>query len=118
MCKLFTKSLNAILPIIKKVYPPVRITSSFVSIILNCCKGTCLYEELWLEDFGDDEFWCPQIDTDRWIDEYSFKEMRRKELVFEDWEIEQLNTYVEGIGNKQKLLVMSDFKAMWFPEKS
>lgn len=76
-----------------------------------------LYEELWLEDFKNEELWCPQIEDDCFVDNDIFCEMRRKELIFEDWEIEQLTTYVEGVGNHQKQLVETGFKAMWFPEK-
>lgn len=80
-----------------------------------CNKMFELYEELWLEDFKDGELWCPQIEDDGFVDNYIFNEMRWIELVFEDWEIEQLTTYVEGVGNNQKQLVGTGFKAMWFP---
>lgn len=82
-----------------------------------CNKTFELYEELWLEDFKDGEMWCPQIEDDGFVDNDIFYKMRRKELIFEDWEIEQLTAYVEGIGNNQKQLVGIGFKAMWFPEK-
>ncbi len=132
MYRLFTKPFSgAILPVVRKVFPslvvkdlvsvqPMTDPSGYISYIdfSKCCNRTFqLYEELWLEDFKNDELWCPQIEDYCWIDEHTFREMRWKELVFEDWEVEQLTTYVEGVGNHQKQLTNTGFKAMWFPEK-
>lgn len=130
MYRLFIKSWSVTLPIIRKVFTPLNV-KEFVSVqptnvpsgqvfyldFKKCNKIFQLYEELWLEDFKNDEMWCPQIEDDGFVDNHIFYEMRRKELIFEDWEIEQLTTYVEGVGNHPKQLIGTGFKAMWFPEK-
>lgn len=131
MYRLFTKPWSGVvIPIIRKTFAPL-VAKEFVSVqpmtlpsglvfhmdFKKCQKMFELYEELWLEDFKDGELWCPQIQDDFRLDEYTFREMRRKELIFEDWEIDQLNTYVGGVGNLQKQIISTGFKAMWFPEK-
>lgn len=131
MFRLFTKPWSGVvLPIIRKKFAPL-VVDEFDSVqpivvpsgtivyadFKKCQEMFGLYEELWLEDGEDGELWCPQIEDDCFVDEHTFRKIRWKELVFEDWEIEQLNTYVEGIGNQQKQLIGTGFKAMWFPEK-
>jgi len=130
--KLFTKPFySSVIPVIRKIFAPL-VVKEFVSVqpmtlpsglIINsidfkfCKKMFELYEELWLEDFKDGEWWCPQIEDDCFLTDGVFKDMRWREFIFEDWEIEQFNTYVGGVGNLQKQIISTAFKAVWFPEK-
>lgn len=130
MYKLFTKPFSGIiLPVIKKRFvslvsgdlvsvQPMSLPSGSVFSLdfKKCQKIFVLYEELWLEDFKNDELWCPQMEDDCFVDEHTFREIRWRELIFEDWEIEQYDTYVGGIGNKIKKPISVVPKAMWFPE--
>jgi hypothetical protein len=101
--RLFTKQWSVCLPVIRKKFVPL-VAKDFISVqpmnlpsglvfhldFKYCKKMFDLYEELWLEDFKDGELWCPQINDDCFVDDHTFREMRRKELIFEDWEIEQI----------------------------
>jgi hypothetical protein len=116
------------IPIIRKVFKPLN-TKEFLSVqpmnvplpsnlvfSLDFKRCTKMFEELWLEDYKTEEYWCPQIDDDYYISDREFFEMRWRSLIFEDWEIKQLERYVEGLGNEKKPPVTNNFKAMWFPE--
>lgn len=131
MYKLYTKPFSGvILPIIRKRFKPFN-TKEFLSVqpmsqpsgqvfyldIKKWNKIFKLFEELWLEDYNTEEYWCPQISEDSYINDQEFQEMRWRGLIFEDWEIKQLELYVEGLGNEQKPVVANKFKGMWFPEK-
>jgi hypothetical protein len=64
-----------------------------------------LTDQLWLEDapkFCEDEYYCPQLDYLDYIMDYSnheFSSFRAIELVFDEWEVEQQEMFVDGLGN-------------------
>jgi hypothetical protein len=117
------------IPIIRKVFNPLNI-EEFVSVqpmnlpsnLVFPLDFKCgirvfdLFEELWLEDYKTEEYWCPQIREDSYISDHEFFEMRWRSLIFEDWEIKQIERYVDGLGNDKKPFVATKFKSMWFPE--
>lgn len=117
------------IPIVRKVFKPLN-TKEFVSVQPMKLPSNLvfsldfkynvhifnMFEELWLEDYKTEEYWCPQISEDSDINDRQFKEMRWRALIFEDWEIKQLECYVDGLGNENKTVVSNKFKGVWFPE--
>ena len=58
--------------------------------------------EKWLEDDRDGTYYCPQDwDLGYFDQEGTEAEVRFQLLVFDDWEIKQIEQYPEGLGNSQ-----------------
>jgi hypothetical protein len=58
---------------------------------------------LWLEDsptFVEEEYWCPGIRSIDYLSQTgNFEEMKLIDLIFEEWEIKQMEMFVDGLGN-------------------
>lgn len=112
--KKFKKTTGLVSPVIKRMFPTIT-AKDFVNVQpMNQPSGLVFYmdykysihvfymwEELWLEDDDFGGLWCPQIDDAAYITDEDFKEMRFRELIFEDWEIKQQERYTSGLGNDE-----------------
>ena len=72
------------------------------------CRVFWMWEELWLEDSEDEEYYCPQISEDSYMNEKEFLEMRERCLLFPDWEIKQMESVERYQAPKKKIWLMSD----------
>lgn len=96
-----------IFPIIKNISPVQSIQSIFSVQPMSAPQGLTFYldfryaeyyyayfEELWWEDTDEGGLYCPQTLKDWNISLSEFCRMRDQELLFEDWEINEINKYI------------------------
>lgn len=122
--------MKSYFPMIGKIFPKLNI-NDLISVQPMTSPSGCVFymdfkygvrvffmdEELWLEDGVGGEYWCPQIGEDSYMNDREFFEMRVRHLVFEEWEVDQMNLYIDGVGNYDRVDIKHPYYTIESMEK-